>query len=194
MTEEGRLKSLLKKIRLNESTISMVLGVLVIVVVGALIFNYFKGVSRFQPEKEEVKPEEIKLVEKEGKFFPEGLPAEYQVQKNDNLWKIAEKFYGSGYNWADIARENKLENPNIIFVDQKLNIPKTAVIKPLTAKMTIFGPVIEGDKYTVEKGDHLWGIAVRTYGDGYQWVGLAKVNNIANPNIIHPGNVLTLPR
>lgn len=194
MTEEGRLKSLLKKIRLNESTISMVLGVLVIVVVGALIFNYFKGVSRLQPEKEEVKPEEIKLVEKEGKFFPEGLPTEYQVQKNDNLWKIAEKFYGSGYNWVDIARENKLKNPNIVFVDQKLNIPKTAVVKPLTAKMTIFGPVIEGDKYTVEKGDHLWGIAVRAYGDGYQWVELAKVNNIANPNIIHPGNVLTLPR
>lgn len=191
MTGESRLKSLLKNIRLNESTISMILGGLVIIVVGALIFNYFKGVSR--PQKE-VKPEEIKLIEKEGEFIPEGLPTEYQTVKGDNLWKIAEKFYGSGYNWVDIARENKVKNPNLIYVNQKLTVPQAAVIKPKAAKITVFGPVIEDNKYEVQKGDHLWGIAVRAYGDGYQWVKLVKVNNIANPNIINPGDILTLPR
>lgn len=44
------------------------------------------------------------------------------------------------------------------------------------------------------KGDHLWGIAVRAYGDGYKWVEIARENNLVNPNLIHPGNVLSLPR
>ncbi len=189
----GRLKRLLKSIKLNESTISMILGALVIIVVGALIFNYFRGVER--PKEEELKPpEEIKLVEEEGKLVPEGLPISYQVQKSDDLWTIAEKFYGSGYNWVDIARENQLSNPNLIYVDQKLTIPRAAVIKPLAAEMTVFGPVIEGNQYVVEKGDHLWGIAVRAYGDGFQWTELAQANKIANPDIINPGDILTIPR
>lgn len=190
--EEGRLKRLLKSLKLNESTISMILGALVIIVVGALIFNYFRGVER--PQEEELKPEEIRLVEEGGKLIPEGLPIEYQVKKGDDLWRIAEKYYGSGYNWVDIARENNLSNPNIIYVDQKLTIPRTAVIKPLAATMTAFGPVIEGSQYVVEKGDHLWGIAVRAYGDGFQWTKLAQTNEIANPDIINPGDILTIPR
>jgi hypothetical protein len=42
----GRLKNFLKKVKLNESTISVILGVLVVIVVGALIFNYFRGVGK----------------------------------------------------------------------------------------------------------------------------------------------------
>lgn len=189
---DGRLKRLLKSIRLNESTISMVLGALVIIVVGALIFNYFRGVE--QPKKEELQPGEVKLIEEEGELVPEGLPVEYQVEKGDDLWHIAERFYGSGYNWVDVAQENNLSNPNIIYVDQSLTIPRAAVIKPLAAEMTAFGPVIEGSQHVVEKGDHLWGIAVRAYGDGFQWTRLAQANNIANPNIINPGDVLSIPR
>jgi len=190
--EESLLKRLLKNLKLNESTISMILGALVIVVVGALIFNYFRGVK--PPKEEELKPEEIRLVEEAGELVPEGLPVEYQVKKGDDLWKIAENFYGSGYNWVDIAQANNLSNPNIIYVDQMLTIPRTAVIKPLAAEMTAFGPVIDGSEYVVEKGDHLWGIAVRAYGDGYQWTRLAQANKITSPDIINPGDVLTIPR
>ena len=170
----------------------MILGALVIVVVGALIFNYFRSVKR--PQEEVVNPEEIKLVEEKGKLFPEKLPTEYTVEKGDYLWVIAEKFYGSGYNWVDIAQENQLKNPDIVDIGQKITIPRTSVIKPQLAKMTVFGSVIEENHYTIEKGDHLWGIAVRAYGDGYQWTKLAKANNIANPNIINPGDSLAVPR
>lgn len=187
------LKNWLKRIKLNESTISMILGALVIIVVGALIVNYFRGVGR--PEEEvPVQPGEIKLIEEEGKLYPEGLPITHKVAVGEHLWAIAEKYYGSGYNWVDIAKENNLPNPNRILVDQELTIPKAAVIKPAIASETIFGPAITGDKYTVVKGEHLWGIAVRAYGDGYRWVEIAKENNLVNPNIIHPGNTLTLPR
>ncbi len=191
--EENILKRLLKSLKLNESTISMILGALVIIVVGALIFNYFRGVERPE-EAGELKPEEIKLVEEAGKLVPEGLPVEYLVKEGDDLWKIAEEFYGSGYNWVDIAQENQLTNPNLIYVDQKLTIPRSAVIKPVAAAMTVFGSAIEGSQYVIEKGDHLWGIAVRAYGDGYQWTRLAQANNINNPDIINQGDVLTIPR
>ena len=193
--EKSGLKKLLKSLKLNESTISMILGALVIIVVGALIFNYFRGVSR--PPEEGVIPEEIeklRLIEEEGKLVPEGLPTEYRVKAGDDLWKIAEAHYGSGYNWVDIARENQLVNPDVIYVDQELIIPRSAVIQPLATGITAFGPTIEQGQYTVEEGDHLWGIAVRAYGDGYQWTQLAQVNNISNPDIIDPGDVLTIPR
>jgi len=187
------LKNWLKRFKLNESTISMILGALVIIVIGALIVNYFRGVGR--PEEEiPVPPEEIKLVEEEGKLYPEGLPTTHKVAAGEYLWAVAEKYYGSGYNWVDIAKENKLSNPNRLLVDQELTIPKAAVIKPAIASDSIFGPAITGDKYTVVKNDHLWGIAVRAYGDGYRWGEIAKANNIVNPSLIHPGNTLTLPR
>ncbi len=47
--------------------------------------------------------------------------------------------------------------------------------------------------YTVVKGDCLWNIAKRYYGDGSKYPVLAKVNNISNPNFIKVGQVLTIP-
>jgi LysM repeat protein len=43
--------------------------------------------------------------------------------------------------------------------------------------------------YTVKKGDTLSGIAAR-YGTTYQKI--AADNNIANPNLIYPGQVLVI--
>ena len=187
----GRLKNFLKKVKLNESTISVILGAVVVIVIGALIFNYFRGVGK----KEEGQPTqtvgEVKLIEEEGELKPEGLPITYNVQTGDNLWKIAEKYYTSGYNWVDVAKENNLVNANRLLVDQELVLPKVAVRKPVEK---IAEQTITGGEYIVVKGDSLWKIAVRAYGDGYQWVKIASENNLANPDLIHPGNVLTIPR
>ena len=43
------------------------------------------------------------------------------------------------------------------------------------------------------KGDCLWTICKRFYGDGSLAYKLATANNIKNPNLIYPGQVLTLP-
>ena len=48
--------------------------------------------------------------------------------------------------------------------------------------------------YTVSKGDHLWKIATAVYKDGYKWVNIASANNIKNPDLIIPGQKLTLPK
>lgn len=190
-------KEFLKRLKLSEQAISMALGALVIVVVGILIFNYFKGVGKPKaPAEQPAKPGEVKLIEEEGKLVPEGLPTTHKVVKGEHLWAIAEKYFGSGYNWVDIAKENKLKNPNRLLVDQELVIPKTEIRKLVSSKIATsqFGEPISGSSYTVVKGDHLWGIAVRAYGDGYKWTGIAKANNLKNPNLIHPGDILALPR
>lgn len=47
--------------------------------------------------------------------------------------------------------------------------------------------------YTVVKGDSLWAICKKFYGDGSLAYKLATANVIKNPNLIYPGQVLTLP-
>lgn len=50
----------------------------------------------------------------------------------------------------------------------------------------------ETTAYTVQKGDTLWAIAKKFYGDGSLYPYLAYINNISNPNIIHTGQVLKI--
>ncbi len=47
--------------------------------------------------------------------------------------------------------------------------------------------------YTVQGGDSLWAIADRFYGDGNRYGEIASANGISNPDLIHPGQVLTIP-
>lgn len=50
--------------------------------------------------------------------------------------------------------------------------------------------------YTVEKGDTLWKIANRFYGDGSRYPEIFKANSdvLKNPDLIHPGQVLKIPQ
>jgi nucleoid-associated protein YgaU len=208
------LKSLLKSVKLNESTISMVLGAIVIVVIGVMVVNFFGNTD----QGEAIPPVETGDETK--------LPTFYTVQEGDDLWKISEDFYETGYNWTDIAEENDLTNANQIEVGQELTIPdveprsatstpsptpedveETEVIKEedeLTPTPTMAAEdeessidaegAIQGTTYTVERGDTLWDISVRAYGDGYRWVDIARANELKNPNLIHRGNVFVIPR
>ena len=47
--------------------------------------------------------------------------------------------------------------------------------------------------YTVQKGDSLWAIAQKNYGSGAKYKEIAEKNGISNPNLIYPGQVLTIP-
>ncbi len=47
--------------------------------------------------------------------------------------------------------------------------------------------------YTVESGDTLWAIAERFYGDGSKYQVIADASGIPNPDLIQPGQVLTIP-
>lgn len=47
---------------------------------------------------------------------------EYTVQKGDNLWKIAKRFYGDGRAYTVLASRNKIQNPDLIYPGQVLRI------------------------------------------------------------------------
>ena len=189
----------------QQSLTSLGLGSLVVIIVGLLIFNYFSKIKRAPTPPEEIVPEEKveeKVEEKEGKpsfeFKPVELPTEHAVIKGEHLWELAKKYYDDGYKWVNIAQANKLANPNIIHPGNKLTIPKIEVAeKPaekLEARIKALGGEIEGNEYTVQKGDDLCKIALRAYGDCTKGWEIAQVNNLKNPNLIHTGNVLQLPR
>ena len=127
----------------------------------------------------------------------------YIVKKDDTLWKIAENKYKSGYNWVDIQKANGLTNPGILYAGTKLILPnvqsKTATVmtsdpKEQTITSAMQTNKISGTSYTIVKGDTLWDISVRAYGDGYAWTKIARANNLDNPSTIHSGNRLTIPR
>ncbi len=209
---EKQLKSLLKSLKINENLISTIMGGVVVVVMAAMIFNYFKTFNKSGQITDEAA---VNLSEEE--VLSKELPTTYKVVKGDDLWHISERFYNSGYNYVDIVSENKLKDGNKIEVGMTLAIPK---VEPrLTAKMKAERAAkqekvvteeklakavvktakisIEGGKYTIVKGDYLWSIAVRAYGDGYKWTAIynankAKIGN--NPNWIFSGVELVLPR
>ncbi len=184
-------KNFFSQIKWGESYTSLFLGIVVVVVAAVLVFSFLKGRNFYKTTSSESTSANQ---EQGGKT----LPKTYQVKEGDDLWNISEKIYGSGYNWVDVASKNKLENPGLLYVGAKLTIPN---VKPRIVKNTIEPAVsaqsvspITGPTYTIQKGDYLWVIAVRAYGDGFKWPEIARANNLTNPDLIHSGNVLKLPR
>lgn len=179
----NNLKKILKAIKLNESSISFILGLIIVFIVGSLIINYIKsGRSNI--------PEELLS----GVNSIESVNKTHKVEKGDTLWNIAINYYGDGFKWVDIATENRLANASEIEVGQELIIPDIEFEKVVVSDEVNTTDSIATDTYTVQKGDSLWTIAIRSYGDGYQWTKIAKANNMTHPNVIHTGNVLSLPR
>jgi len=181
----------LAQIKWGESYTSLFLGAVVIVV--ALIL----GVSFLKSRNTQKQQSIINTTTSQVQLYPgTSLPTSYTVKQGDDLWHIAQKLYGSGYNWVDLASVNKLANPNLLYTDTKLTVPnvKPRLLTVSENQQTQIQNPITSVSYTVVKGDFLWNIAVRAYGDGYRWVDIAKANNLANPDIIHVGNVLKLPR
>lgn len=109
--------------RWGESYTSLFLGLTVVVVAIILIFSFgrdrqIKQTSSIQdsPENQEKKIENDKQKTKSQKT--------YVVKKGDDLWSISEVMYKSGYYWVKIANANNLTNPDLIFSDNVLKIPR----------------------------------------------------------------------
>lgn len=208
------LDKLQTEVESNQSRLSLILGVLIVVVVGILIFNYFnKNKAQVGPAQQT----------EQGDISPENLPGKYTVKEGDTLFTVAEKYYKDGSLYTEIVKVNNLANENAIETGQVLEIPKlTVATSPMPAEtvtpspspttepqlqpspdakggipsaVTSYGPTITGDKYTVVEGDWLSTIAARAYnGDILAYQKLAQANNISNPDLIFPGQVITIPR
>ena len=198
---QDKIKAFLKSLRLNESSLSMVLGGLVVVVVGILVYNYFSSVNRGSMEASPSPEYQVSLVEEAGELVPDQLPVTHKVTAGEHLWSIAEKYYHSGYNWVDIAKANGLLNANVVSEGQELTIPRIAVkqetvVEASAPTVTTAPDMVTATNYTVLAGDSLWTISVRAYADGYQWTRVWQANSgvIVNPDWIEVGTKLTLPR
>lgn len=181
------MRDILKNLKLNEQNISMLLGIVVVLLVGSLLYNYFRSVNQ-TPEGETSSTASDEQME-----VPSGdqLPADYTVRSGDTLWSISEAAYGSGYNWVDVYAANKDQlgaNPNRLLADTSITLPDVEP-KLLEAETQVPTDPVE---YEVQKGDHLWGILVRTCNNGYLWPAVAKDNNLANANLIEVGQKLTI--
>ena len=193
---------MLKKIKLSEPTISTILGGLVILTVGILIFNYFKTEQEQVSQKVSLEETEEMQLEDFEDIILEGEEEIYIIQEGDYLWKISEKFYQDGYKWQEIAKLNNLVNPDYLEVGQELKMPKpsmkteeTVEEKAIVVEETDENQeAITEDKYTVKEGDYLWKICIRAYSDGYKWSEVAKVNNLAYPDYLEIGQELQLPK
>ncbi len=121
----------------------------------------------------------------------------YLVKEGDDLWHIAEKFYGSGFNAFDISLANKIDPNSSIEVGQKLIIPNVKRREPtvgdISAASTSQVTYTEG-KYVVQPGDSLSLIAFKVYGDLYAWPRILQANNLLYPDMIEVGMVLSIPR
>ena len=112
-------------------------------------------------------------------------PSEYEVQPGDYLAKIAAMryIYNNAKAWPRIYRANrdKIKNPNLIYPGWVLKIPH-GIVKEIE----------------VIPGDCLWKIAgfYWIYNDPLQWPRIYKANKdkIKDPDLIYPGQVLTIPR
>jgi LysM repeat protein len=80
-------------------------------------------------------------------------------------------------------------------LDKLLNDINTSEPEPDPITSTGPAPI---SRYIVQSGDHLWGISgqAQVYGDSYQWPLLYKRNrdNIYDPDLIYPGQVLHIDR
>ncbi|MCM1227686.1 MAG: LysM peptidoglycan-binding domain-containing protein [Clostridium sp.] len=95
------------------------------------------------------------------------------------------------YEYSLTLKEYRSVKPRQISLDK--NNKKASISKKTQTRVS----TKETPKtYTVVSGDCLWNIAKKFYGDGSKYKKIYEANkNIigANPNLIYPGQVLTIP-
>lgn len=137
------------------------------------------------------------LEKKENKAEVKKPLKSYVTQEGDDLWHIAEKFYGSGFNAYDISVVNKISDSSSLEVGQKLIIPRVtprqSTVGDISAIATSQVTYVE-NKYVVQPGDSLSIIAQKVYGDIFAWPTIMNANNLLTPDSIEAGMVLIIPR
>ncbi len=177
------------------------MGGVVVIVIAGLIFNYFRTTNLKTLQGTLLSEQEAASITNEN--INDKLITVHKVVKGEDLWHIAEKYYKSGYNYVDIMRENNIKDQGTIVPNQELRIPKAeskkvTVIEKKEAVVitsTTSTTSIAIGEYTTQKGDSYWNIAVRAYGDGFQWTKIYWANKqiFGNPDLIHAGVKIMIP-
>ena len=169
-----RSTALLDYFRFGESYTSLVLGIIVVIIAALLLVSLFKTRS-----------DKTQLVD---------------TQKGTtSISTIAEALKQVTPTAAPIITSIPTTTQVTPTVTQTPTATPTQTVKPTNTPTPtpekVVTPTQNGQKtYTIKPGDDLWKIAESQYHDGYQWVAIAKANNLTDPGVIHVGNKLVLPK
>jgi len=126
----------------------------------------------------------------------------YTVQPGDTLWGIAERFYGTGYEFPRLVTANagrqmpdgqRFTQAGVIQSGWILRVPRPNLVVEESGGHTY---------YVVEEGDTLRGIAARFLGSEDSWTVLFDLNRekarldghvLTDPDLIWPGLPLQVP-
>jgi nucleoid-associated protein YgaU len=128
--------------------------------------------------------ERVAALESEVDYF-EALPRVHTVRRGESLSTISgqEGIYADPMKWRRIFRANreKIGDPNVIHPDMLLTIPRDWP-----------------HSHVVRSGESLWRIAGywEIYERSMLWSQIHQANEdqISDPNLIHPGQLLVIPR
>ncbi len=131
-----------------------------------------------------VQGDRVEKVKQEIDYF-EGLPTSYSVVRGDCLWNISgqEQIYADPLKWPRIYRANRdqIKDPDLIYPDQVLDIPRSWP-----------------KAHTVVRGEWLSKIAGywEIYDNYREWPKIYEANRdqISDPDLIYPDQVLDIPR
>ncbi len=114
--------------------------------------------------------------------------ATHIVQRGESLAIIAAQ-YGTTY--IVLAEMNGIANPDALNVGQVLRVPAPASAPaPTDSGTSAPAPQPTTGTYTVQRGDSLAIIAAKF---NVNYLELARLNGIADPNVLHVGQVLQVP-
>ncbi|WP_328965610.1 LysM peptidoglycan-binding domain-containing protein [Streptomyces virginiae] len=131
----------------------------------------------------------------------------------ESLWSIAEQTLGDGQRWEEIAALNEgrtMTDGSVFRTDHPiqpgwlLTLPATAGTDGMPAQGTTPGPRGDtGIEYSVRQGDSLTSIAADQLGNADRYTEIFELNRgkalpdsagtFTDPDLIHPGQRLTLP-
>lgn len=133
----------------------------------------------------------------------------HTVASNEDLYKIAKKYYGDGNKWLLIfnANQNRIHDRNSLKIGTELIIPdaESAVPPPSkVAKVDDAGQGVKGNEnttksnakeHTVQEGDSLYKLAIKYYNDGTKWKAILDANaaTLNKKNALKLGQTLIIP-
>ncbi|KKL52347.1 hypothetical protein LCGC14_2286370 [marine sediment metagenome] len=130
----------------------------------------------------------------------------HKVVSSDSLAKLSKEYYGDETKWKYIheANENKIPNPNVLYIGLELLIPDITVLEKRDDDMfyeNLSGREPDEEVFTttgthiVRHGDTLFGIARKYYGDTAMWDKIYDANEdtIVHKRLLEVGQTLIIP-